>query len=137
MVPQLRLHLSNIADECGRRRRSAPKRIVTASDDRTARVWNADGSGDPIVLKGHNNEIRFAEWSSDGNSIITASWDMTARIWLLTVPTLREALRDATTACLTPEQRHNYLIESEADARKTYEACEHAHGRSPFYADAP
>ena len=31
------------------------KRIVTASEDKTARVWNADGKGEPLVLRGHED----------------------------------------------------------------------------------
>ena len=26
------------------------KRVMTASDDGTARVWNADGSGEPLIV---------------------------------------------------------------------------------------
>ncbi|MEZ4310960.1 MAG: hypothetical protein R3F14_23205 [Polyangiaceae bacterium] len=29
------------------------ERIVSASLDKTARVWNADGTGEALVLKGH------------------------------------------------------------------------------------
>ena len=57
------------------------KHIVTASDDKTARVWNADGTGDPIILKGHEAAVRSAVWSPDGKRIVTASDDKTARIW--------------------------------------------------------
>jgi WD40 repeat protein len=57
------------------------KRLVTASEDKTARVWNADGSGDPIVLSGHAGSVNSAAWSPDGKRIVTASWDRTARIW--------------------------------------------------------
>jgi WD40 repeat protein len=57
------------------------KRIVTASDDNIARVWNADGQGDPIVLKGHEGTVCSAAWSPDGKCIVTASDDNTARVW--------------------------------------------------------
>ncbi len=33
------------------------KRIVTASWDKTARVWNADGTGEPLVLRGHEDRV--------------------------------------------------------------------------------
>ena len=32
-------------------------RIVTASVDDTARVWWADGIGEPLVLKGHEDSL--------------------------------------------------------------------------------
>lgn len=57
--------------------------------------------------------------------------------WLTTIPDLQQALRNATTYCLTPEQRRTYLLESEPDARNAYEACERSYGRTPFFVDAP
>ncbi|MEM9492529.1 MAG: WD40 repeat domain-containing protein, partial [Myxococcota bacterium] len=55
--------------------------IVTGSWDRSARVWNADGSGPPVVLSGHTEQINSAAFSPDGQRVITASDDMTARVW--------------------------------------------------------
>jgi WD40 repeat protein len=57
------------------------KRIVTASEDKTARVWNADGSGAPLDLKGHDGAVARAVWSPEGSRIVTASADKTARVW--------------------------------------------------------
>ena len=57
------------------------QRIVTASDDDTARVWRADGKGEPVVLRGHADTVRSASFSPDGRSIVTASKDRTARVW--------------------------------------------------------
>ncbi|MCG8421944.1 MAG: protein kinase [Proteobacteria bacterium] len=56
-------------------------RIVTVSLDKTARVWNADGSGQPVVLRGHQEVIWSAAFSPDGTHIVTASSDKTARVW--------------------------------------------------------
>ena len=58
------------------------KRIVTASSDKTARLWDAE-TGKPIgePLKGHEAEVRSAAFSPDGKRIVTASWDKTARLW--------------------------------------------------------
>ena len=58
------------------------KRIVTASLDGTARVWDAE-SGKPIgePLKGHEGAVVFsASFSPDGTRIVTASGDKTARV---------------------------------------------------------
>ncbi len=57
------------------------KRIVTASWDKTARVWNADGTGKPLVLQGHEDRVRSAVFSPDGQHIVTASLDNTVRVW--------------------------------------------------------
>ncbi|HRI63269.1 MAG TPA: protein kinase [Polyangium sp.] len=57
------------------------KRIVTASFDKIARVWNADGTGKPLLLEGHRDMVSSAAWSPDGKRIVTASWDKIARVW--------------------------------------------------------
>jgi WD40 repeat protein/serine/threonine protein kinase len=56
-------------------------RILTASWDATARIWNADGSGQPLVLRGHEDRVTSAAWSPDGTRIVTTSADKTARVW--------------------------------------------------------
>ncbi|WP_437284297.1 nSTAND1 domain-containing NTPase [Sorangium sp. So ce406] len=57
------------------------RRIVTASWDKTARVWSADGIGEPLVLRGHEDRVQSAAFSPDGQRVVTASWDRTARVW--------------------------------------------------------
>ncbi|WP_170319768.1 protein kinase domain-containing protein [Polyangium spumosum] len=56
-------------------------RIVTAFTDKTARIWNADGSGVPIVLGGHPDAVRAVAWCSQGDAIATASQDGMLRRW--------------------------------------------------------
>ncbi len=58
------------------------KRIVTASEDKTARLWDAE-TGKPIgePLKGHLNIVSSAAFSPDGKRVVTASHDETARLW--------------------------------------------------------
>ena len=58
------------------------KRIVTASEDKTARLWDAE-TGKPIgePLKGHTDSVMSAAFSPDGKRIVTASDDKTARLW--------------------------------------------------------
>ena len=56
-------------------------RIVTASYDKTARVWDAAAGKQIFVLAGHEREVQSAEFSPDGKRIVTASDDKTARIW--------------------------------------------------------
>ena len=56
-------------------------RIVTASTDNTARIWDA-GTGRVIAtLSGHTGWVSSAAFSPDGGRIVTASSDGTARIW--------------------------------------------------------
>jgi WD40 repeat protein/serine/threonine protein kinase len=57
------------------------KRIVVASSRKIALVRNADGTGEPVILRGHDERVFSASFSPEGNRIVTASWDKTARVW--------------------------------------------------------
>ncbi len=57
------------------------KRIVTASEDKTARVWEAETGRQVAELKGHGAIVSSAKYSPDGKRIVTASEDKTARVW--------------------------------------------------------
>ena len=57
------------------------KRVVTASEDKTARVWDADTGkpmGEPMT---HGKQVSSASFSPDGKRVVTASEDKTARVW--------------------------------------------------------
>ena len=55
-------------------------RILTASRDKTAKLWDAT-SGKLIVSFSHQDEVNDAEFSPDGARILTASGDKTAKLW--------------------------------------------------------
>src|SRR5262249_42753026 len=57
------------------------RHIVTASFDKTARIWDAKTAEPIAVLKGHRQSVDDAVFSPDGMRIVTASEDWTARIW--------------------------------------------------------
>ena len=69
------------------------ERIATASEDGTARIWEA-GSGRVLaLLAGHEGAVKSARFDADGTRVVTASDDRTARVWdavsgrlLLTIP---------------------------------------------------
>jgi len=56
-------------------------RVVTASSDDTARIWDAESGKEIAVLKGHDRQVSSAAFSGDGKRVVTASWDGTVRIW--------------------------------------------------------
>lgn len=56
-------------------------RIVTASNDGTARLWETETGNLVKELKGHTAVVRSALFSPDGRLIATASNDGTARLW--------------------------------------------------------
>jgi WD40 repeat protein len=55
--------------------------VVTASEDKTARLWNA-ANGKPLgePMK-HEGIVSSAQFSPDGQLVVTASLDKTARLW--------------------------------------------------------
>ena len=55
--------------------------IITASQDSTARIWNATTGKEMLALQGHKGGVHSAAFSPDGTRIVTASQDKTARIW--------------------------------------------------------
>lgn len=54
-------------------------RILTASEDGTAKLWNMEGKC-LAVLK-HEERVNSAVFSPDDRQILTASWDQKARLW--------------------------------------------------------
>ena len=58
------------------------ERVVTASNDKTARMWDA-ATGEPIGKPmQHDDWIYSAAFSPDGARVVTASKDKTARMWI-------------------------------------------------------
>jgi WD domain, G-beta repeat len=57
------------------------ERVVTASSDKTAGIWDAR-TGKPIgePLR-HDDAVRVATFDAKGERVITASYDKTAQIW--------------------------------------------------------
>jgi eukaryotic-like serine/threonine-protein kinase len=56
-------------------------RIVTASSDKTARIWDAATGQQLIVLSGHRLGVLSASFSPDGTRILSASFDGSVRVW--------------------------------------------------------
>ena len=57
------------------------QRIVTCSDDQTAKVWDSASGKELLTLKGHGGGVASVAFSPDGQRIVTGSADQTAKVW--------------------------------------------------------
>ncbi len=57
------------------------RRILTASNDKTARLWDAENGKLLATFQGHIDVVVSAVFSADGRRVLTASNDKTARLW--------------------------------------------------------
>jgi WD40 repeat protein/transcriptional regulator with XRE-family HTH domain len=56
-------------------------RLVTASQDHTAKVWDSATGKEMMTLQGHTAPVNTVAYSADGTRIATGSDDHTAKIW--------------------------------------------------------
>lgn len=56
-------------------------RVVTASTDMTARVWDTKSGTCLAILSGHKDGVLSASFSPDGTRVLTASMDGFAKVW--------------------------------------------------------
>ena len=68
------------------------QKIVSASDDRTVRVWSAVSGELEQTLKGHSEAVKSAQFGPDGQKIVSASWDKTVRVWSAVTGELEQTL---------------------------------------------
>ena len=61
--------------------RADGKRLVSAGEDRTARVWEVASGRLTAILRGHAGAVRQASFSPDGLLLATAADDHSARSW--------------------------------------------------------
>ena len=103
--------------------------VLTASDDGTVRIWNADGHGQPVMFRTAQSRIVYAAFSPDGTRIVTRTLTDRpdgVRVWRAQPGALLAFLRGSTTACLAPDVRSRALREDERTATATFDACERA-----------
>jgi WD40 repeat protein len=90
-------------------------RVVTASTDDTARIWDARTGRLVAPLLQHTRTVEQAAFSPDGRRVVTSCLDRTAQIW------------DAVTGrALTPPLRHDNggdWVAFSADGRRVMTGC--------------
>jgi WD40 repeat protein/tRNA A-37 threonylcarbamoyl transferase component Bud32 len=56
-------------------------RIVTGSEDGTAKLWETTTGAEVLSLRGHRGQVESVAWSNDGTRILTGCEDGFPRIW--------------------------------------------------------
>jgi WD40 repeat protein len=57
------------------------RRIATASDDRTVKLWDWETGQEVLTLRDHTAGVICVAFSPDGHRLVSGSIDRTARIW--------------------------------------------------------
>jgi len=81
----------------------------TASNDTTAKVWNAASGKEVLTVRAHNAFVYSAAWSPDGKRLADASGDGTVQVYVIDIYDLLKLARSRVTRDLTPEECQRYF----------------------------
>ena len=84
------------------------KRIVSGSEDKTVKVWDADkGQEDPLPSRDTRQGLTSVAFSPDGKRIVSGSEDKTVKVWDADkgqeVLTLKGHTNDVTSVAFSPD----------------------------------
>src|SRR6185369_4161530 len=57
------------------------RRVVSASDDKTLKVWDLASGQLVATLQGHGSFVTACAMSPDGRCVVSASYDETFKVW--------------------------------------------------------
>ena len=76
-------------------------RLVTGSEDHTARIWDAATGKNLLTLHGQSDSFTTVIWSPDGHKLATASHENAAKVWDATTGKELVTLRGHTGTVMT------------------------------------
>jgi len=83
--------------------------IVSASSDRTLKVWDAATGARRLTLWGHTRAVTDCVVSPDGSFLVSSSYDRTLKVWDIATGTARLSLQGhtstATSCAVSPDGR--------------------------------
>ncbi|KAI9863919.1 MAG: hypothetical protein M1824_005957 [Vezdaea acicularis] len=68
------------------------RRLASASDDKTVRLWDAETGALQQTLEGHSGWVSAVAFSPDGRRLASALWDKTVRLWDAETGALQQTL---------------------------------------------
>ena len=86
------------------------QQIVTASWDKTARVWDTQTGTQLLTLTGHDGKVYSAVYSPDGRRIVTAGEDGIVQIYTTDMDELLQIADSRVTRQLTAEEKEKYGV---------------------------
>ena len=86
------------------------QRIVTASWNHTAKVWEAQTGQELFTLIGHGGQVNSAVYSPDGQRIVTAGSDGIVQIYTTDMEELLQIAESRVTRQLTVEEKERYGV---------------------------
>ncbi|KAH7016527.1 uncharacterized protein B0I36DRAFT_232076, partial [Microdochium trichocladiopsis] len=85
------------------------RRVVSASGDKTVKLWDAATATYEATLEGHTNRVWSAAFSPDGRRVVSASDDNTVKLWDAATATCEATLQGHTasvrSAAFSPDGR--------------------------------
>ncbi|HEX6911487.1 MAG TPA: hypothetical protein VF142_13880, partial [Longimicrobium sp.] len=95
-------------------------RWIVAAMSANARVWRADSSTVPVLLRGHTAPVVSAAFSPNGQFVVTASSDRTARVWQVDgagTPIVLQHAERVRSAAYSPDGRFIITVIADGTAR--------------------
>ena len=85
------------------------KRLATASNDKTAKVWDAESGKELLTLRGHSGSVNKVAFSPDGKRLATANAQGTVQVYALDLRELLNLARSRVTRTFTAEECQQYF----------------------------
>ena len=90
-----------------------PDRILTASHDKTVRIWDLRIPDQPIIIKNFNYRVEYASFSShDSNQVVTRTQDSRVKVHITGGKKLLELAWNNLSRCLTKEELKKYNLDT-------------------------